>query len=83
MTLLNQLLFRVGHAIRIHPWIRMLLGALLIIAGALELFLGIGHGGVVLFGVLLVAGGATAARARHGRAPSHEEVDTNTEDQQR
>ena len=52
--------------------LRMLLGAVILIAGGLELILGIGHRRVIALGGLLPAGGATAARARPGH---HSDVD--------
>jgi hypothetical protein len=64
VTFLNRLAFRLGHAIRTRPWIRLLIGGALIAIGALELLVGAGRGRLIVFGVLLVVGSATASRAR-------------------
>jgi hypothetical protein len=65
---LTNLIFRVGHAIRAHPWIQVVLGVLLVGAGALAVLVGAGHGGLIAAGALVLVGGVTAARGGRGRA---------------
>jgi hypothetical protein len=67
MGVLTDLLFRVGHALRTRPWGQILLGALVIIAGALGVFFGAGHGGLIVLGLLVLVGGATAIRGNRAR----------------
>ena len=83
MNFLSEFGLRVGHAIRTNPWVRMLLGAVIITGGTLELILGIGHGRVVAFGVLLLAGGATAVRERLSHPSRDDEPPTDSPDEPR
>jgi hypothetical protein len=83
MTLFSELTLRVGHAIRTNPWLRMLLGAVIITAGTLELILGIGHGRLIALGVLLLAGGTTAARARLTHPNRDDEAQPGRDDEPR
>ena len=62
MGVLTDLMFRVGHAMHTRPWVQIVVGALVIIAGALGVFFGAGHGGLIVFGLLVLVGGATAIR---------------------
>jgi hypothetical protein len=69
MPTISELLFRVAHAVRTRPLLQILVGALLLVAGALEMLFGAGHGGLIAVGVLVLVGGASAiwggtARAR-------------------
>jgi hypothetical protein len=66
--LFTDLLLRTGHAFRTRPWLRLFAGAILLCAGAANLFFGAGHGGLIAFGVLLLVGGAAAIKA--GRTPA-------------
>jgi hypothetical protein len=68
MATLTDLLFRVGHAVRTRPLLQILVGVLLLVAGALEVLFGAGHGGLIPFGVLVLVGGATAIRSGNARA---------------
>jgi hypothetical protein len=64
VTTLSEVAWRVGYAIRTHPWVRILVGAVLIAVGILELVVGAGHGRIIAFGVLLVVGSVVAGRSR-------------------
>jgi hypothetical protein len=75
VTFLNRLAFRLAHAIRTRPWIRMFIGCSLIAIGTLELLVGAGHGRLVAFGVLLVVGSATASRARRTERGRRDELE--------
>jgi hypothetical protein len=62
MAVLADLMFRIGHAIRSRPWMQVVVGLLLVGAGALAVFVGAGHGGLIAAGALVLVGGVTAAR---------------------
>lgn len=64
MRLLTTFTFRVGHAFQAHPWMRLLLGAVLVIVGLLALLLGAGHGGLIAAGAFVLAGAVTAIRGK-------------------
>lgn len=66
--MVTNLLFRIAHAVRASPWLQVVLGAVLLIAGALAVFFGAGHGGLIVFGVIVLVGGATAIRGANARA---------------
>jgi len=83
MTLSSELAFRVGHTIRSNAWLRVLLGALIITVGALELILGLGHGRLIALGALLLAGGATAVRGRLRHPSRVNEPPQGSDDQSR
>jgi len=68
MGVLTDLLFRVGHTIRTRPSAQIVAGVFLIIAGALGVLFGAGHGGVIAFGGLVLVGGATTIRGNRARA---------------
>lgn len=81
--MVSELALRVGHHSTQTPMLRMLLGAVIIIAGGLELILGIGHRRVIALGGLLPAGGAASARARPGHRSDVEGTAANVEDEPR
>jgi hypothetical protein len=68
MATLTGVLFRVGQAVRTRPLLQIVVGVLLLVAGALEVLFGAGHGGLIAFGVLVLVGGATAIRGGNARA---------------
>jgi hypothetical protein len=80
MGVLTDLLFRVGHVIRTRAWAQIVVGAFLVIAGALGVFFGAGHGGLIAFGLLVLVGGATAIRGNRARARSDAERDQRVEE---
>jgi hypothetical protein len=48
----------------VHPWMRLLLGAMLIVTGVLTLLIGAGHGGLIAAGAFVLAGALTAIRGK-------------------
>jgi hypothetical protein len=68
MAWLTDLTFRLGHAIRTQPWMQLVVGALLVGAGALAVLVGAGHGRLIGAGALVLVGGATAVRGGHAQA---------------
>jgi hypothetical protein len=54
----------VGHLVHARPWVRVVLGLVLVAYGAVEVIVGAGTGRVAVFGVLVVLGAATAAKRR-------------------
>jgi hypothetical protein len=75
MGVLTDLMFRVGHAMRARPRVRIVVGGLVIIAGAIGVFFGAGHGGLIAFGLLVFVGGATAIRGNRARVRDDAERD--------
>ena len=77
MGVLTDLLFRIAHAVRASPALQIAIGLGLLVAGALALFIGGGHGGLIVFGVMvLTGGGITAIRGGNARAhhnPEHKD----------
>jgi hypothetical protein len=71
MRFLTAVSFHFGHALRTHPWMRLLLGAALVLAGILSVLLGIGHGGLIAAGSFVLAGAVTAIRRRPVRNPGN------------
>jgi predicted phage tail protein len=68
-TVLTQLAVRLIYAIQAHPALRIGLGLLVAAVGVIALVAGGGHGGLIVVGVVLVAGGVTAAIAPRGSRP--------------
>ena len=64
MSPLQRFGFWLGHVLHTRPWVRVLIGALVIVAGVVKMIVGAGTGRLVVFGALLVTAGATASRAR-------------------
>jgi hypothetical protein len=62
MRVLTALTFRVRHALHAHPGARLLLGALLVVAGVLALLIGVGHGGLIAAGAFVLASALAALR---------------------
>jgi len=54
--------FRIAYALRTNPWLRIVLGVVLIGAGALEVLTGAGHGRLIGLGLLLLGGAPAATR---------------------
>ncbi|HUZ28973.1 MAG TPA: hypothetical protein VMU90_07015 [Solirubrobacteraceae bacterium] len=76
MGVLTDLLFRIAHAVRASPALQIAIGLGLLVAGALALFIGGGHGGLIVFGVMVLTGGITAIRGGNARAhhnPEHKD----------
>jgi hypothetical protein len=69
MRFLIGVSFHIGRALRTHPWIRLLLGAALVLAGVLSVLVGIGHGGLIAAGSFVLAGAITAIRGKPIRDP--------------
>jgi hypothetical protein len=61
---LTALAFRVWHALHAHPGARLLLGALLVVAGVLALLIGLGHGGLIAAGAFVLASALAAIRRK-------------------
>lgn len=59
--MLTALAFRAIHAIHAHPLLRVAIGLLVTVLGVLLVVLGGGHGGLVAAGIVLGAGGVSAA----------------------
>jgi drug/metabolite transporter (DMT)-like permease len=61
----GMFVFRVGHVIRENPWVRALLGGVMIVAGVIWVVVGGGHGRLAAVGALLLVGGvASGVRGR-------------------
>ena len=81
MAWLTDLMFRLGHVIRHRPWMQVVVGALLVGAGALAVLVGAGHGGLIAAGALVLVGGATAIRGGHAQASQNAEHEKPREDE--
>lgn len=82
-AVVSELALWIGHALHTNPHAAELLGAVIIIAGVLELILDIGHRRVIALGGLLPAGGAAGARARPGSSQRRRRTAANIEDERR
>jgi hypothetical protein len=67
MRFLTGVWFHLGHALRAHPWMRLLLGAVVVFAGVLSVFVGVGHGGSIAAGCFVIAGAMAAIRSNRVR----------------
>jgi hypothetical protein len=73
MRVLTALTFRVRHALHAHPGARLLLGALLVVAGVLALLIGVGHGGLTAAGAVVLASALAAIRGKAARKTDNAE----------
>jgi hypothetical protein len=72
MRILTALTVRVGHLFQTHPWLRLFLGAGLVVTGVLSLLVGFGHGGLIAAGTFVLAGAVAAIRGNTaGDAGTH------------
>jgi hypothetical protein len=67
MRVLAALNVRLGHLFQTHPWLRLFLGAGLVVAGVLSLLVGVGHGGLIAAGSIVLAGAIAAIRGNTAR----------------
>lgn len=67
MRVLTTLTVRAGHLFQPHPWLRLVLGAGLVVTGVLSLLLGVGHGGLIAAGSIVLAGALAAIRGNTAR----------------
>jgi hypothetical protein len=64
-----------GHAVRPHPWMRLLLGALAALTGVQPVLVGVGHGGLIAAGYFVIAGAIAAIRGDRRRPkPTHQQA---------
>jgi hypothetical protein len=62
MRTLTALTVRVGFLFQTHPWLRLFLGAGLVVTGVFSLLIGVGHGGLIAGGTFALAGAVAAIR---------------------
>jgi hypothetical protein len=62
----SSFFLRIFHAIQEHPWLRVLVGLILIGLGLVGVFAGGGHGGLIPVGIVVALGGAMAISGPRG-----------------
>ncbi len=63
------LALRIVGAIQTHPTLRIALGLAVVAGGVVAVVIGAGHGGLIVVGILLVVGGASAVMSAPTKLP--------------